>query len=126
MRPANGSAIVLKTNAAVPAPSTSMVEPFLAGDGTPSTSRSRSARVPKFFVATPQATGKASPRVTASLSACATSSTVSSSPSRYFSIRASSTWTISSSSFSRYSAACSAIESGIGCGSSSRPPSCET
>ena len=46
----------------------------LAGDGTPSTSRSSSAVVPRFFVATPQATGNSSPRVTASLSACATSS----------------------------------------------------
>ena len=33
------------------------VEPLRAGDGTPSTSRSSSACVPRFFVATPQATG---------------------------------------------------------------------
>jgi hypothetical protein len=45
-----------------------------AGEGTPSTSRSSSAVVPRFFVATPHATGNSSPRVTASLSACATSS----------------------------------------------------
>ena len=82
IRPANGSAIVLKTNAAVPSPPTSIGEPFFAGDGTPSTSRSSSAVVPRFFVATPHATGNSSPRVTASFSACATSSTGSSSPSR--------------------------------------------
>ena len=117
IRPANGSAIVLKTNAAVCAPSMCVIEPVLAGDGTPSTIRSSSARVPRFFVATPQATGKTSPRVTASLSACATSSTPSSSPSRYFSISASSVWTTSSSSFSRYSWTSSAISSGIGPGS---------
>ena len=55
---------------------------FFAGDGTPSTSRSSSAFVPRFFVATPQATGNTSPRVTASLRACATSSAPSSWPSR--------------------------------------------
>ena len=75
IRPENGSAIVLNTKAAVAAPSTSIGAPFFAGEGTPSTSRSRRARVPRFFVATPQATGKTSPRVTASLSAPATSST---------------------------------------------------
>ncbi len=82
MRPANGSATVLKTKAAVPAPSTSIAGGRFAGDGTPSTSRSSSAVVPRFFVATPQATGNSSPRVTASLSAFATSSVPSSSPSR--------------------------------------------
>ena len=56
MRPANGSATVLKTNAATFA-SVSIGEPFFAGLGTPSTSRSSSACVPRFFVATPQATG---------------------------------------------------------------------
>ena len=56
--PANGSAIVLNTNAAVPAPSTGTGgAPFFAGEGTPSTIRSSSACVPRFFVATPQATG---------------------------------------------------------------------
>ena len=69
MRPANGSATVLKTNAAVSAPRRSIGGAFFAGDGTPSTSRSSSAVVPRFFVATPQATGKSSPRVTAFLSA---------------------------------------------------------
>ena len=64
------------------APSTSIGEPFFAGDGTPSTSRSSTAVVPRFFVATPHATGKSSPRVTALLSAYATSSGVSSCPSR--------------------------------------------
>jgi hypothetical protein len=59
-----------------------MSNDFFAGEGTPSTSRSRTAVVPRFFVATPQATGKISPRVTASLSACATSSSESSCPSR--------------------------------------------
>ena len=82
MRPANGSATVLKTNAASAAPSTSIREPFFAGDGTPSTSRSSTAVVPRFFVATPQMTGKSSPRVTALLSAEATSSGLSSCPSR--------------------------------------------
>ena len=53
----------------VPSPPTSIGAPFLAGEGTPSTSRSRRAVEPKFFVATPHATGKSSPRVTASLSA---------------------------------------------------------
>ena len=100
-----------------------VIEPVFAGEGTPSTIRSSSACVPRFFVATPQATGKTSPRVTASLSACATSSTPSSSPSRYFSISASSVWTTSSSSFSRYSCTSSAISSGIGPGSPSLPPS---
>ena len=80
--PANGSAIVLKTNAAVAAPSTSNGAPRFAGEGTPSTSRSRSACVPRFFVATEQPTGKTSPRVTPSLSAAATSCGSSSSPSR--------------------------------------------
>ena len=78
MRPANGSATVLKTNAASEAPSTSIREPFLAGDGTPSTSRSSTAVVPRFFVATPHMTGNSSPRVTALLSAEATSSGLSS------------------------------------------------
>ena len=80
--PAKGSAIVLKTNAPVFAPSRSSWPPFFAGLGTPSTSRSRSAVVPRFLVATAAATGKTSPRVTASLSACATSSSESSWPSR--------------------------------------------
>ena len=53
--PANGSAIVLKTNAAVDAPSTSNGAPRFAGDGTPSTRRSSSACVPRFFVATEHA-----------------------------------------------------------------------
>ena len=66
----------------VPAPFTSIEAGRLAGEGTPSTSRSSSAVVPRFFVATPHATGNSSPRVTASLSACATSSVPSSSPSR--------------------------------------------
>ena len=57
IRPANGSAIVLKTNTASFASPNSIVVPLRAGDGTPSTSRSRSADVPRFFVATPQATG---------------------------------------------------------------------
>jgi hypothetical protein len=78
MRPANGSASVLKTNAAVDVFGISIGSPFFAGDGTPSTTRSRSAVVPRFFVATPHATGKTSPRVTASFSACATSSVESS------------------------------------------------
>jgi hypothetical protein len=82
MRPANGSATVLKTNAASEAPSISIGAPFFAGDGTPSTRRSRTAVVPRFFVATPQATGKSSPRVTAAFSAEATSSGDSSWPSR--------------------------------------------
>ncbi len=56
MRPANGSATVLKTNAATAA-SVSIGEPFLTGLGTPSTIRSSSAWLPRFFVATPQATG---------------------------------------------------------------------
>ena len=56
MRPANGSATVLKTKAATFA-SVSIGEPFFAGLGTPSTIRSSSACVPRFFVATPQATG---------------------------------------------------------------------
>ena len=43
IRPANGSAIVLKTNAAVSAPSMWVIEPAFAGDGTPSTIRSSSA-----------------------------------------------------------------------------------
>jgi hypothetical protein len=80
--PANGSAIVLKTNAAVCGPSSSICGPFFAGLGTPSTSRSSSAVVPRFLVATPQATGKTSPRVTASFSAWATSAAPSSWPSR--------------------------------------------
>ena len=58
MRPANGSATVLKTNAAGPPPSTSTAIGFLAGDGMPSTSRSRRPVVPRFFVGTPQVTGK--------------------------------------------------------------------
>ena len=83
MRPANGSAIVLKTKAAVPAPSTvdrraalapATARPRRAGRAAPSCRGSSSRR--------PHATGKISPRVTASLSACATSSTPSSSPSR--------------------------------------------
>ena len=78
MRPAKGSAIVLKTNAAVPSPSISIGGPFFAGDGTPSTSRSSSACVPRFFVATPHATGNTSPRVTAVFSALATSAASSS------------------------------------------------
>ena len=82
IRPANGSAIVLKTNAAVEAPSTPTAVSLSAGDGMPSASRSRSAVVPRFFVATPHATGKISPRVTAALSAVAISSGASSSPSR--------------------------------------------
>ena len=50
---------VLNTNAAVDAPlSISIGAPFRAGDGTPSTIRSSSACVPRFFVATPHATGK--------------------------------------------------------------------
>ena len=57
MRPANGSAIVLKTNTACFASPNSIVVPFFDGDGTPSTSRSSSAVVPRFFVATPHATG---------------------------------------------------------------------
>jgi len=57
IRPANGSAVVLKTKTACFASPNSIVVPFLAGDGTPSTSRSSSAVVPRFFVATPQATG---------------------------------------------------------------------
>ena len=40
IRPANGSASVLKTNAAVSAPSISIGAPFFAGEGTPSTMRS--------------------------------------------------------------------------------------
>ncbi len=43
--------------------------PSARGSGTPSTIRSRSAVVPRFFVATAAATGKTSPRVTASFSA---------------------------------------------------------
>ena len=82
IRPANGSATVLNTNAAVEVFGISIGSPFFAGDGTPSTIRSRSAFVPRFFVATPHATGNTSPRVTASLSACATSSVESSWPSR--------------------------------------------
>ena len=82
IRPENGSATVLKMNAALLAPSTSIGEPFFAGDGTPSTRRSSTAVVPRFFVATPHMTGKSSPRVTALLSADATSSGVSSCPSR--------------------------------------------
>ena len=82
MRPANGSATVLKTNAAIAAPSTSIGEPFFAGEGTPSTRRSSSACVPRFFVATPHATGKTSPLVIAALSAAATSCASSSCPSR--------------------------------------------
>jgi hypothetical protein len=82
MRPAKGSAMVLKTNAAVPPPSTLIGAPFFAGDGTPSTSRSSRAVVPRFFEATPHATGKTSPRVTASFNALATSSVDSSWPSR--------------------------------------------
>ena len=57
MRPVNGSAIVLKMKTACFASPNSIVVPFLAGDGTPSTSRSSSAVVPRFFVATPHATG---------------------------------------------------------------------
>ena len=82
MRPAKGSATVLKTKTAVEAPSTSIGEPFFAGEGTPSTRRSRSACVPRFFDATPHATGKTSPFVTAALSADATSCASSSCPSR--------------------------------------------
>ena len=69
IRPAKGSAIVLNTNAEVPSSPTPRSMCFFAGEGTPSTSRSRRAVVPRFFVATAQATGKISPRVTASLSA---------------------------------------------------------
>ena len=82
MRPANGSATVLKTKIAAEAPSTSIGEPFFAGDGTPSTRRSRSACVPRFLVATPHATGNTSPLVTAALRAAATSCASSSWPSR--------------------------------------------
>ena len=57
MRPVNGSAIVLKMKTACFASPNSIVVPFFAGDGTPSTSRSRSAVVPRFFDATPHATG---------------------------------------------------------------------
>ena len=64
-----------------PAPSTAPSSGFLAGDGMPSTSRSRRPVVPRFFVATPQATGKRSPFATAFLSAAASSSRRSSSPS---------------------------------------------
>ena len=53
IRPANGSAIVLKTKAAVCAPSMCVIEPIFAGEGTPSTIRSSSACVPRFFVAHP-------------------------------------------------------------------------
>ena len=63
IRPANGSAIVLKTNADVPSPPTSIGAPFFAGEGTPSTRRSSNAVVPRFFFATPHATGKSSPRL---------------------------------------------------------------
>ena len=82
IRPANGSAIVLNTNAAMFAPSTSNGASRSSGPGTPSTSRSRSAVVPRFFVATAAATGKTSPRATAFFSAVATSSSESSWPSR--------------------------------------------
>ena len=58
IRPANGSATVLKTNAAVPRPRRRSASPFFAGDGTPSTSRSSSAVVPRFFVATPRRPGR--------------------------------------------------------------------
>ena len=57
IRPVNGSAIVLKMNTACFASPNSIVVPLRAGDGTPSTSRSSSAVVPRFFVATPQPTG---------------------------------------------------------------------
>ena len=62
MRPANGSATVLKTNAAGPPPSTSISSGFFAGEGTPSTIRSSSPVVPRFFVGTPHVTGKSSSR----------------------------------------------------------------
>ncbi len=74
MRPANGSATVLKMNAAGPPPSTPASSGFFAGDGIPSTSRSRRPVVPRFFVGTPHATGKSSPATTAFLSAAASSS----------------------------------------------------
>ena len=79
MRPAKGSATVLKTKTKVPAPSIS-IRPLLAGDGLLG-EQVEHAVVPRFFVATPQATGKGSPRVTAVFSAAATSSSPSSWPS---------------------------------------------
>ncbi len=123
MRPANGSATVLKTKAALEAPSMWTSKSFFAGDGTPSTSRSSVAVVPRFLVATPHATGKISPRVTASFSACATSSAESSWPSRYRSIRLSSVSTTESRSCSRYFATWSAISAGISPGADSLAPS---
>ncbi len=82
IRPAKGLATVLKTKTEVLVPLISIRSLSFAGEGTPSTSRSSIALVPRFFVATPQATGKSSPRVTAVFSAAATSSSPSSWPSR--------------------------------------------
>jgi len=47
---------VASTTACFASPN-SIVVPFFAGDGTPSTSRSKSAVVPRFLLATPQPTG---------------------------------------------------------------------
>ena len=82
MRPANGSASVLKTrrrrrrstSARRRRRSSAPRCSSPPATGTPSTIRSSSACVPRFFVAEPHATGNSSPLVTAALSAARSSS----------------------------------------------------
>ena len=89
IRPANGSASVLKTNAtssasgtgsSVTSPASTL--PALTGDGRSSTSASRRRLVAMFLVATPQVMGNRLPFVTPSLSTVTISSCEISSPSR--------------------------------------------
>ena len=80
--PLNGSAIVLKTYATVPASPTSGRFFARSGDGSPSTIRSSSPCEPMLRVAAPQPTGKSSPSVTSFFSAAAISSRLISPPSR--------------------------------------------
>ncbi len=89
MRPAKGSARVLKTKATrSPSSDGSSVSspactgPLRPGEGRSSTSASSSRLVPRLRVAAPQVTGKIVPAVTPALSAPTVSSWEISSPSR--------------------------------------------